>query len=255
MSYLTFHVLFTIPPIVLMLATLPRPLAGVGGTRARVAIPLICVIAFSYTTPWDNYLVAREVWWYGPDRVWATIGYVPVEEYLFFILQPILTGLFLFHYLSRWRTRAQPATRSSHLGGALVFGTLSLAAFVVLATGWESGLYMGLILGWAGPILLGMWVYDGETLWRERRTLAVAVGIPTLYLWIADATAIRLGIWTISDAYTLGLEPFGLPVEEATFFLMTNLLVVKGILLLLYGDHEAVPEPAVAEGETSTAAS
>jgi hypothetical protein len=70
------------------------------------------------------------------------------------------------------------------------------------------------------------------------------VGIPTVYLWIADATAIHLNIWMISEEYTLGINPFGLPVEEATFFLMTNLLVVKGILLVLYGDHETVPEGA-----------
>jgi hypothetical protein len=62
-----------------------------------------------------------------------------------------------------------------------------------------------------------------------------------VYLWVADAAAIHLGIWTISSEFTLGLEPFGLPVEEATFFLMTNLLVVKGILLLLFGDHQAIP--------------
>lgn len=244
MSYLTFHFVFLLPPIVLMLMTLPRPLGGVGGIRAKLAIPVLCLIAFSYTTPWDNYLVAREVWWYGPERVWATIGYVPVEEYMFFLLQPILTGLFLYHYLGRWRSGSRPASDTAHLVGGAVFGSLSLLAFFVLASGWDPGLYMSLILGWACPILAGMWVYDGETLWRERESLWIGVGIPTIYLWIADATAIHLNIWMISEEYTLGINPFGLPVEEATFFLMTNLLVVKGILLVLYGDHETVPEGA-----------
>jgi len=31
----------------------------------------------------------------------GTIGYVPVEEYLFFLLQPILTGFWLYWLLSR----------------------------------------------------------------------------------------------------------------------------------------------------------
>jgi len=251
MSYLTFHFVFLFPPILLMLATLPRPLGGVGGIRAKLAIPALCIIAFSYTTPWDNYLVAREVWWYGPERVWATIGYVPVEEYMFFILQPILTGLFLYHYLGRWRTGSQPATDAAHIGGGALFGGLSLFAFGVLASGWNPGLYMSLILGWAGPILAGMWIYDGTTLWRERNSLLVGVGVPTIYLWVADATAIHLEIWTISEEYTLGIDPLGLPIEEATFFLMTNLLVVKGILLFLYGDHEAVPESAAAPKQTA----
>jgi lycopene cyclase domain-containing protein len=102
---------------------------------------------------------------------------------------------------------------------------------------------MGLVLAWASPLLAGMWLYDGQTLWAHRRTLFIAVGIPTLYLWVGDAVAIASGIWTISPTFTLGLSPLGLPVEEATFFLMTNLLVVKGILLLVYGSHEAIGAP------------
>ena len=239
MSYFGFHLLFTIPPIVLMIATLPRPLGGVGGKRGALAIPLLCLIAFSYTTPWDNYLVAREVWWYGPDRVWATIGYVPVEEYLFFLLQPILTGLVLYHYLGRvsLATVSKPATSRAAWGGAAVFGALTVIGFFLLTVESSSGVYMGLIVSWASPILAGMWLYDGILLWRLRKALLFAVGLPTVYLWIADAVAIRVGIWTISPTYTFGIAPFGLPVEEATFFLMTNLLVVKGILLFLYGDH------------------
>ena len=255
MSYLTFHLIFIIPPIIFLWATLPRPLAGVGGIRAKIAIPLLCIIAFSYTTPWDNYLVAREVWWYGSDRVIATIGYVPVEEYLFFLLQPVLTGLFLYHYLSRWRQASPPASWRPHLWGGLFFGALGLGALALLALGWQTGLYLSLILGWACPVLAGMWVYGGNTLWRERRCLLIGAGAPTLYLWIADATAIHLNIWTISPKYTVGLNPFGLPVEEATFFLMTNLLVAKGVLLFLYGDHDAIAESAQTSSEVSTAAS
>jgi lycopene cyclase domain-containing protein len=242
MSYLAFHFVFIIPPILLMAATLPRPLAGVGGRRGLLAIPILCLIAFTYTTPWDNYLVAREVWWYGPDRVWATVAHVPVEEYLFFILQPILTGLFLYQYLGRVSLPdvSKDATARAAWGGAAFFGVLTVLGFVLLAREAESGVYLGLILGWAPPVLAGMWLYDGILLWRLRRVLLVAVGLPTVYLWVADAFAIHNGIWTISSTFTLGLNPFGLPVEEATFFLMTNLLVVKGVLLFLYGDHGAL---------------
>ena len=242
MSYFTFHLVFTVPPILLMAVTLPRPLGGVGGKRGMLAIPLLCLIAFSYTTPWDNYLVARDVWWYGPDRVWATIGYVPVEEYLFFLLQPILTGLGLYHYLGRvsLASVAKPATSRAAWGGGAVFGTLTAVGFALLWAESSAGVYMGLILSWAPPVLAGMWLYDGVLLWRLRNVLLIAVGLPTVYLWIADTVAIRAGIWTISPTYTLGIAPFGLPVEEATFFLMTNLLVVKGILLFLHGDHGAL---------------
>ena len=99
---------------------------------------------------------------------------------------------------------------------------------------------MGLVLSWAAPVIAGMWLYDGETLWRYRRALLYTVGGPTLYLWVADGIAISSEIWIISSEMTLGLSIFALPVEEATFFLVTNLLVVKGILLLLHGNHDAL---------------
>jgi lycopene cyclase domain-containing protein len=248
MSYATFHLVFTLPPVVLMALTLRRPLAEVGGWRARWALPLLSLIAFTYTTPWDNYLVAREVWWYGEARVLATIGHVPVEEYFFFLIQPVLTGLFLYHVLSRTRLPrpgvpqdSAPVRRTpAPWIGMSVWLLIAAAGFALLASDWDHGVYLGLILSWASPVLAGMWLYDGHLLWHMRRTLVVAIGIPTLYLWIADALAIRNGIWTISSRYTVGVNPFGLPVEEATFFLVTNMLVVKGILLLLYGEHYAL---------------
>lgn len=240
MSYLTFHLLFIVPPILLMVATLPQSLYKVGGRRAQAAIPLIAAIAFTYTTPWDNYLVAREVWWYGPDRVLATIGFVPVEEYAFFLVQPVLTGLFFFQYRMRTNGPAQTSSQGSAWGGFAVFAGLALLGAVLLARTDQTGLYMGLILAWAAPLLAGMWLYDGETLWAYRKSLAVTVAVPTVYLWGADATAITNEVWTISNTMTMGINVLGLPLEEATFFLMTNLLVVKGMLLLLYGDHDAL---------------
>ena len=240
MSYLLFHVLLIVPPILLLWVTLPTSLGDLGGRRAQVAIPLIAFVALSYTTAWDNYLVSREVWWYGTGRVVGTIGAVPVEEYLFFILQPVLTGLFLFQYLARYAEPSK-AGRSLHAwAGFLVFLGLAAVGTGLLYSGADEGLYMGLILCWACPLLAGMWLYDGETLWGYRHTILYAVGLPTLYLWGADATAIAEGIWTISPAYTLGVKLINLPLEEATFFLVTNLLVVQGILLLMYGSHEAL---------------
>ncbi len=241
MTYLTFHLVFTIPPILLMGLTQPQPLAGVGGARSRWAIPVLCLIALTYTTPWDNYLVAREVWWYGPERVLATIGFVPIEEYAFFVLQPILTGLFLYQYLGRCSPPPQWAGPHARATGGGIFIGLTVIGGLFLISGWDHSLYLGLILFWACPILAGMWIYAGRQLWSLRRPILVGVGIPTLYLWVADATAIHLSIWTISDTYSLGVDPLGLPIEEALFFLMTNLLIVKGILLFLFDDHALMP--------------
>jgi len=240
MSYRSFHLVFLGPPILLMVAFHRRPRRMEGDLRVDLAIPIVCLIALTYTTPWDNYLVAQEVWWYGANRVMGTIGYVPIEEYMFFVLQPILTGLFLYQYLHR--VSPSPSTYSSSaswVGAAIFAGITGLGAFLLM-DGHASTLYLGLILVWAPPILAGMWLYDGETLWALRSSVFVTTALPTAYLWVADAVAIHSKIWTIAPEYTVGASVLGLPLEEALFFLFTNLLVVQGILLLLYGSHRAV---------------
>lgn len=241
MSYFLFHLIFLVPPILLMLAWYRRPAGLENDVRVRLAIPLVCLIAVSYTTPWDNYLVAKEIWWYGANRVVGTIGHVPLEEYLFFVLQPILTGLFLYQYLHRYpASLGEGSSVKAPWAGAVVFIGLTVLGTIFLFDGNPETLYLALILTWSPPILGGMWLYDGETLWALRSTVFVTTIVPTIYLWGADAIAIRSGIWTIAPQYTVGLSLFGLPLEEATFFLFTNLLVVQGVLLLLYGSHTAV---------------
>ncbi len=239
MTYLTFLLVFLLPPIVTLAALQRRPLAGVGGARGWYTLPLICVIAFAYTTPWDNYLVYRGIWGYGADRVLGVIGYVPLEEYAFFLLQPILTGLFLYVLFARKPSPIETNYQKTMRWGNAIYGLCTLLGVILLISGWESGLYLGLILAWASPVLLAMWLYAGPFFMRYRRAFRLAVAAPTLYLWIADRIAIGLGIWDISNQFTLDFDPLGLPVEEAVFFLVTNLLVVQGAMLFLFGDKIA----------------
>lgn len=230
MSYFAFHLVFTLPPIFLLALFQRQPLAGIGG-KVWLALPLIALIALIYTTPWDNYLIWRDVWHYGEDRVVGTIGYVPVEEYLFFLLQPILTGLWLYWLLDRKTPVPQQHSTVVRTVGTGFWVVLSIAGAVMLQ--WNSGVYLGLILVWAGPVLALQWVVGGAQVWATRSTWFLGTLIPTLYLWFADRFAIEQGIWHISDVYTTGLHLLGLPIEEATFFLVTNLLVVQGLLLFL----------------------
>lgn len=236
MTYLFFHLTFILPPLLLLAGTLPefRTTDAEIQARKRWAIPVISAFALSYTIPWDNYLVANGVWDYGADRVLMTLGYVPIEEYVFFVLQPVLTGLFLLHLLQRADRERNPVHPRSAWTGFLAFVTLTGLGFATLLSEWDAGFYMGLILAWACPLLGAMWLYGGETYWAHRTSLLYGTLIPTLYLSIADAVAIETGVWSISSRFTLGINLFGLPLEEATFFFVTNLLVVKGILLLVY---------------------
>lgn len=240
MTYLQFHLVFILPPILVLLWLArhdPAPLAGrlePSGVRAWRAVALIVALALVYTTPWDNYLVARGVWGYPEERVLFTIGYVPVEEYLFFVLQPVLASLFLFLLARRAWAPPQASERARAAGrrlGTAGFLLLTLAGAFLL--GDERGLYLGLILVWAAPVAALQWGVGGGELVAHRRLVTASVLIPSAYLWVADRIALALGIWSIEPRFTTGLRPFGLPIEEALFFLMTNVIVVQGVLLFV----------------------
>lgn len=233
MTYWQFHVVFMLPALALAAFLPPRPLDGATRRTRVLFLGLIALIAFVYTTPWDNYLVYRGVWSYGTERVLGVIGYVPIEEYVFFLLQPLLTGLVFYRLLDRSAGVVQPvASWWPNLLGGLGGVALGGAGYVAMQA--ESGLYMGLILVWAAPVLAGQWAYAGRAIWARWRPCLMGILIPTLYLWAADRIAIGLGVWEIAERYTVGWFLVGLPVEEALFFLVTNILVVQGLVLFLF---------------------
>lgn len=234
MTYLEFHLVFILPPILALAAVQTRPLAGVPSPEALKWLGAVLALAFTYTTPWDNYLVANEVWGYPPGRVLATIGYVPVEEYAFFLLQPILTGLLYFLMRGRGWLRSEEASQPGWFRPVLVGFWLATTGFGVWClTQGGHALYMGLILAWASPVIAGLSGIGAHKLWDDRRRVLTAISISSVYLWIADRTAIALNIWYISDETSFGFDPLGLPIEEATFFVVTNVLCTFGLALFL----------------------
>jgi lycopene cyclase domain-containing protein len=93
--------------------------------------------------------------------------------------------------------------------------------------------YLVYELVWALPIIFGQWALAHPILRANLRTLLLGIAIPTLYLCAADALAIRVGIWTLNPDLTLNIWLGGLPLEEGVFFLVTNIMVVQGILMLV----------------------
>ncbi len=92
MSYGQFLVVFLVLPIVVLGVALRQRLSA----RYLRAMAILALVAFAYTTPWDNLIVALGVWTYDRSLIAGiVIGYVPLEEYLFYGLQTILTGLVL----------------------------------------------------------------------------------------------------------------------------------------------------------------
>jgi len=195
-------------------------------------VAILALIAFVWTTPWDNFLIARGVWDSPPDRILGRIFYVPVEEYAFFVLMPIFNGALIFPLLawgtlpsSTWRT---PQRRLRILVVILAGVLIGGGAF---ALGFESGTYLGLILVWFTPPLLIQWLFDPGALLRGMRFVVGGTLLPLIYFGLADQYAIRQGIWIISENSTTGLGLPQLPLEELLFFAITSLLLAQGLVL------------------------
>jgi lycopene cyclase domain-containing protein len=233
-TYFQFHLVFLLPPL-LVLSAVPSARSRVESSEFRWSgVAIVTVVALAYTVPWDNYLVSLGVWRYGAGAVAGRVWHAPLEEYLFILLQPVVVALWL-RYVERLSARTDPRPLSVGLPARAigVLAGLGIGAAGVALLPRAETLYLGAILAWAAPVLALQWGFGWPHLWRRRRTLAVGVGVPTAYLWVADWTALRYDIWELASAYTTGWTLFGLPVEEAAFFLLTNLFVVQG--LLLYG--------------------
>ena len=253
MTYFGFLLRFLVIPIGLLLGlhlwdrkqerALPPELRR---PRPWLVIPVHMLVALIYTTPWDNYLVATRVWWYEPELVMGlTIGWVPIEEYTFFVLQPLLGGLLLLFLARRIPVPAESPERYRSLRwwSTGLLGLFWVTSVVLLLSGWGPGTYLSIQLAWALPPIMLQTFFGADILWRHRRLVLTNIAITTLYLAVTDGLAIDGGTWTINPELSLHILLGGiLPLEEFTFFLVTNVLITFGSTLMLAEEsYERMP--------------
>lgn len=102
-------------------------------------------------------------------------------------------------------------------------------------SGLERSTYLLLILIWAGPLIILQWLIGLDMLLKRWKVLVPGILIPTLYLTLVDAFAIGSNTWTINPTQSLGtrIPLINVPVEEAVFFLVTNTLIVQGLIFIM----------------------
>jgi 15-cis-phytoene synthase/lycopene beta-cyclase len=117
------------------------------------------------------------------------------------------------------------------LAGQLVLGLLLKKAISLIREN-GAGTYMGLILVWAVPFLLLLWSLAYQfILGLPLTNTLLPIALPTVYLWIVDTLALRRGTWVIESGTKFGTHLWpGLEIEEAVFFLLTNTLIVFGLV-------------------------
>lgn len=244
MTYFGFLLRFLFIPILVFLAIAlwdarkGRQISGFRNGRAVwAAIGIHVLIAVIYTTPWDNYLVATGVWYYNPELVTGIVlGYVPIEEYTFFVVETILAGLwwwFLARRLSLPANEFKPNKRLVQIssGSLIVLWMIFTYLFFFGDIKWT---YLGITLFWALPAILPQLLFGADILWHYRKLVFLALFVPGLYLSLMDIVALTETTWSISKEQTTGVLFFGiLPLEEVVFFFITNILITFGITLLL----------------------
>lgn len=230
LTYMQVHFYYTLPPTII-LYLLTRPLIG---NFDKIKFILLCALALIYTTPWDNYIIYHKAWWYRKDAVIGTIGYVPIEEYLFFIIQTFFTAMWT-SLCSRWSINSLYLHSSDRTQFHLTRYPVILVLSTIMIIGWMKAIpatktfYMGSILWWTLLVVILIWYMSGPYIAKRYKETIISILVPSIYLCYVDTIALRARVWHISEATSLEIFPIDvLPIEEITFFFVTNLIVSFG---------------------------
>ena len=98
MTYARCLAIFLLPPLVAGIVLEGRRLAP----RHFALLAVLTAVVLFWTSPWDNLAVEMGFWGFDPGRVSGLrIGWLPIEEYAFFLLQTWVAALFLLRRLRR----------------------------------------------------------------------------------------------------------------------------------------------------------
>jgi 15-cis-phytoene synthase/lycopene beta-cyclase len=203
----------------------------------------LITIAVVSTIPWDSYLIRTGVWTYPPQVIIGPTLYdIPYEEVFFFVIQTFNTTL-LYLILSKPVLKEIYLVREARSAGLRqAWGIVQVGGQMLLGLGIRQGIvfiqeagtrtYLGLILVWALPFLLLLWSLAYQFIvGLPLTTTLLPIALPTLYLWIVDTLALKRGTWVISEGTKTGISLWPhLEIEEAIFFLLTNCLIVFGLV-------------------------
>ena len=99
MTYAQFLLIFLLIPIAALVVTLRTRIQR----RHALACAAVCLLAFAYTSPWDNHAAHIKLWTF--DSQFAAASHflysLPWEEYAFYFAQGIFICLLTLG-LSRW---------------------------------------------------------------------------------------------------------------------------------------------------------
>jgi len=237
LTYLRFHLVFNLPVlIVLILLNGFEPWV----MEDAIAFGLVLLAVMIFTTPWDNLAAKWGIWGFPREKYSLRIGYLPVEEYAFFLLQSanvMLAVRALFRFFPNWLTGIETGVGKWTL--ICLGGSLVPWALVALQLRWMrrkagSRVNYAIHLAWFLPVIYAQWVLAPWLFLAHVALLALVMAVFGIYYTLADLVAVRGGTWFFDESQITGAKLGGvLPWEEVAFFFLTSLLVAQSYLLLL----------------------
>jgi lycopene cyclase domain-containing protein len=240
MTYLRFHLLFNLP-VLLALAGLNAFTPWLHEELPAPVLVLLAVIVF--TSPWDNLAAKWGIWGFPREKYSLRLGYLPVEEYAFFILQSVnvmLAVRALFHFFPALETGQETDPGELTwicLGASVVPWAVVAVQFVWLRRKAGPRVNYAVHLAWFLPVIYAQWVIAPYLFLDHAVLLALVTAAFGVYYTLADLAAVRAGTWFFDEKQITGAKLAGvLPWEEIAFFFLTSLLVAQSYLLLLPAD-------------------
>jgi len=240
MTYLRFHLLFNLP-LLILLAVLNEPLPWAEGEGEALGLVLMAVMIF--TTPWDNLAAKWGIWGFPRDKYTLRLGYLPVEEYAFFLLQSVNVMLLvraLLGFFPDWQTGQETALGKWTLiclGASVIPWAIVAMNLVWFRRKAGPRVNYAIHLAWFLPVIYVQWILAPLLFLAHAALLALVTAIFGVYYTLADLVAVRAGTWFFDEKQITGVKLGGvLPWEEIAFFFLTSLLVAQSYLLLLPSD-------------------
>lgn len=241
LTYMEVIVYYTLPPTIFLYFLL-RPLTGSFDKFRHISI---CVLMLIYTAPWINYTMHRHSLKYHKDTVITTVDELPIERYIFFIMQMIFTSLWT-SLCSRWTFSALYLKSTNRIQFHLIRYSVITLMVAAMYFGWKHSIsgnktfYLGSMVWWFLLAAIILWRFSGPYIWKRYKEYLASIFLPSIYFCYVDLIAMRNGHWQINKATSLGVFPIcnDLPLEEIAFIFLTNSLVVQ--LSLAYDKSKAI---------------
>ncbi|KAI8581712.1 hypothetical protein K450DRAFT_185497 [Umbelopsis ramanniana AG] len=229
LTYMEVHLYFTLP-LLAILMLVHKPFTS---TLTNFKLLFLCMVAMTTASIWDNYIVYHNAWWYCPTCVIAVIGYVPLEEYMFFIIMTVITVHFT-SLVMRWQLPVlsiNPSTSKLTCDLSRYVPFFGLMGLGIVSWFWaipNTPFFYGCcILFYTLPVLAVLWYGSGLYIARRFKAVMVSVMVPTALLCIVDIVALRAGVWHINEKTSTEIFVVpDLPLEEFGFFLLVNTVIV-----------------------------